>query len=270
MRIAIMTDETANPEKPSPHRSRPEEIAQTLGGEIMAGRRKPGERLVELDLARELGVSRTLLREALHILERQHLVERQARRGATVRPLSLKWITDLFNVLIALSLYAVREMAAASADSHIAMLERRSNELSDMVDNPDPVAFALSMTRTVQMIARGSGNAVLDETLLHLARHSMWSTMWKAPLDYRTRHIRLETARQMKRVVEAIRRHDGNAAVVNLSQLLEDDRSRAIASLAELRQQAEEMTALASLRQTARAMAARGQMPVKAASARHR
>ncbi|MCL2714126.1 MAG: GntR family transcriptional regulator [Alphaproteobacteria bacterium] len=265
-----MTDETSNPDKVPAQPSIPEQIAQALGGEIMAGRRKPGERLVELDLARELSVNRALLREALHILERQHLVDLQARRGAYVRPLSLKWITDLFNVLIALSLYAVREMATAPVESYIDTLERRADELSDMIDNPDPVAFALSMTKTVQLIARGSGNEVLDETLLNLANHSVWSTMWKAPLDYRTRHIRRETARQMKRVVEAIRRHDCNAAVVNLGQVLEDDRNRAIASLAELRQQTEEMAALASLRQAAREMAARESMPVKEVSAKHR
>jgi len=265
-----MTDEPGTPEKQSLHRRTPEEIAQTLGGEIMAGRRKPGERLVELDLVRELSVNRSLLREALRILERQHLVELQARRGATVRELSLKWVGDLFNVLIALSLYAVREMAATPVESFIDTLERRSNELSDMVDNPDPVAFARAMTQTVQIIARGSGNEVLDEVLLYLAHHSVWSTMWNAPLDYRTRHIRRETARQVKRVVEAIRRHDGNAAVINLAQVLEDDRNRAMASLVEMRQQTEEMAALASLRQAAREMSAREQAPVKTVSIKHR
>src|SRR5689334_19911141 len=85
-------------------RTLPDQVAEELGAEIVAGRRKAGERLVELDLARDFGVSRGPIREAIRILERRRLVEVRPRRGAYIKPLSLKSVADLFNVRTALSM----------------------------------------------------------------------------------------------------------------------------------------------------------------------
>ena len=63
-------------------RTLPDQVAEELGAEIVSGRRKAGERLVELDLARDFGVSRGPIREAIRILERRRLVELRPRRGA--------------------------------------------------------------------------------------------------------------------------------------------------------------------------------------------
>lgn len=88
-----------------------------LCARIVAGRRKTGERLVELGLAQTFGGSRGPLHDAIRILERRRLVEFLPRRGAYVRPLSMKSIADLLNFRIALSLLAVRTMATASIES---------------------------------------------------------------------------------------------------------------------------------------------------------
>ena len=63
-------------------RTIPDQVAEELGAEIVAGRRKAGDRLVELDLARDFGVSRGPIREAIRILERRRLVDLLPRRGA--------------------------------------------------------------------------------------------------------------------------------------------------------------------------------------------
>src|SRR6478752_3348260 len=115
-------------------RTIPDQVAEELGAEIVSGRRKAGERLVELDLARDFGVSRGPIREAIRILERRRLVEVRARRGAYVRPLSLKSVADLFNVRCTLSLLAVRTMAIQPIESYIDTLARRCAELAAMVD----------------------------------------------------------------------------------------------------------------------------------------
>ena len=112
-----MTDEDNERGRSFAPRTIPEQVAEELGAEIIAGRRKAGERLVELDLAQDFGVSRGPIREAIRILERRRLVELLPRRGAYVRPLSLKSIADLFNVRTALSTLAVRTMATSPIES---------------------------------------------------------------------------------------------------------------------------------------------------------
>jgi DNA-binding GntR family transcriptional regulator len=215
-------------------RTLPEQVAEELGAEIVGGRRKSGERLIELDLAQRFGVSRGPIREAIRILERRRLVDLQPRRGAYVRPLSLKSVADLFNVRMALSLLAVRTMATAPVESYIETLGRRCAELHGMVEAGDPVAFARVTTRAVRTVARGSGNDLLVEHLTDLANQTVWATIWKAPLDYQTRKIRRESADLMQATFDAIVRRDAEGATEAFRRLLEGDRDRALASLSRI------------------------------------
>jgi DNA-binding GntR family transcriptional regulator len=224
-------------------RTIPDQIAEELGAEIVAGRRKAGERLVELDLARDFGVSRGPIREAIRILERRRLVELLPRRGAYVRPLSLKSVADLFNVRIALSMLAARTMATSPVESYIDTLARRCMELDQMVETGDPVAFARVTTRAVKSVARGSGNDLLVELVTDLANQTVWATIWKTPLDYLTRDIRRSAADMMTSTLEAIKRRDPDAAVMSYGRLLEDDRDRALASLSRLRGETPDLSA---------------------------
>jgi DNA-binding GntR family transcriptional regulator len=239
-----MTDEDGERGRSFAPRTIPEQVAEELGAEIVAGRRKAGERLVELDLAQNFGVSRGPIREAIRILERRRLVELLPRRGAYVRRLSLKSIADLFNVRTALSTLAVRTMAASPVESYVDTLARRCTELEQMVEVDDPLGFARITTRAVKTIARGSGNELLVELLTDLANQTVWTTIWKAPLDYRTRDIRRLSADLMIGTLDAIRRRDPDAAVANLTRLLQEDRDRAIAALSDLRGEAADLKAL--------------------------
>ena len=230
-----MTEEDNERSRSFSPRTIPEQVAEELGADIIAGRRKAGERLVELDLARDFGVSRGPIREAIRILERRRLVDLLPRRGAYVRPLSLKSIADLFNVRTALSMLAVRTMATSPIESYVDTLARRCAEMENKVEVNDPLGFARITTRAVKTIARGSGNELLVELLTDLANQTVWTTIWKAPLDYRTREIRRHSADLMSGTLDAIRRRDPDAAVANLSRLLQEDRDRAIAALSDLR-----------------------------------
>jgi DNA-binding GntR family transcriptional regulator len=229
-----MTQDDDQFERKFAPRTLPEQVAEELGAEIVAGRRKPGERLTEIELAQCFGVSRGPIREAIRILERRRLVDFNPRRGAYVRPLSLKSVADLFDVRMALSLLAVRTMATAPVESYIDTFARRCAELDAMVDDGDPIAFARVTTRAVRTVAHGSGNELLADQLADLANQTVWTTIWKAPLDYQTREIRREAADLMRSTLDAIRRRDVAAAVTSHRKLLEADRDRALASLSRI------------------------------------
>jgi DNA-binding GntR family transcriptional regulator len=216
-------------------RTLPQQVAEELGAQIVDGRRKSGERLIELDLAQSFGVSRGPIREAIRILERRRLVEMRPRRGAYVRPLSIQSIADLFNVRTALSLLAVRTMATAPVESYVETLTRRVAELNAMIENSDPMSFARTVTRAVRTIAHGSGNKLLLELSIDLANQTVWTTIWKTPLDYLTLDIRRAAAGLMSETLHAIQAKDALTAEEKLRQLLDDDRDRALQSLSKLR-----------------------------------
>lgn len=94
---------------------------------IIGGRFDAGERLNEVDLARELGISRGPLREALQRLAAQGLVTLVSNRGAFVKSFGPKEILDLYELRIALE-----ETAAGLAAERITKAEGR--ELLEMVD----------------------------------------------------------------------------------------------------------------------------------------
>jgi DNA-binding GntR family transcriptional regulator len=83
---------------------------------ILEGRYAPGQRLIEADLTRELGISRGPLREALRRLSADNLLEIVPNRGAIVRRLSMREMLELFSIRIALETHAAREATLALAE----------------------------------------------------------------------------------------------------------------------------------------------------------
>ncbi len=89
----------------TPPENLPEQLAREISDRIIHNELKPGERIIEARLAEEMGVSRSPLREALRILEKQKLVELTPRKGARVTPISaayIEWYYDIFEALYSL------------------------------------------------------------------------------------------------------------------------------------------------------------------------
>ncbi|MFK8250862.1 GntR family transcriptional regulator [Ancylobacter terrae] len=97
------------------NRAIPEGLAALLEEEIVYGRLPPAARLTEEEVALRYGVSRSPVREALRLLERDGLVLREARRGIWVAPLSLKDCNEVYSCRIAMEGLAA-EAAALSPD----------------------------------------------------------------------------------------------------------------------------------------------------------
>ncbi|MEA4846672.1 MAG: GntR family transcriptional regulator [Clostridiaceae bacterium] len=79
-----------------------EVVFDSIRGAIISGALKPGERLMEVQLAEKMGVSRTPIREAIRKLELEGLVIMIPRKGAYVADLSIKNITDVLEIRAAL------------------------------------------------------------------------------------------------------------------------------------------------------------------------
>jgi DNA-binding GntR family transcriptional regulator len=91
--------------------SRSEEIFTALKARIIRWEYPPAYRLTEDNLCSEFGVSRIPVREALHMLVENNLVDRVPHRGCTVKQLNLDEINELYEVRLALELYVVEKLA---------------------------------------------------------------------------------------------------------------------------------------------------------------
>jgi DNA-binding GntR family transcriptional regulator len=114
--------------------------AQLVYGElrerILNLRLEPGARLHEAELAAELAVSRTPLREALRMLLAEDLVEQLPTGGMLVRRLDLEDMRELYAVRAALEGLAVREACRRLTEGDLEALERLVEQMRLLVDHP--------------------------------------------------------------------------------------------------------------------------------------
>ena len=89
------------------HKSLAEHIFQDLENKIIGGTLKPAQRIIEEELCRSYGVSRSPVREALRILESQGFVQREPRRGVSVTRTTLKEAEDIYTIRARLDSLAV-------------------------------------------------------------------------------------------------------------------------------------------------------------------
>ena len=104
-------------------------VFDALREAILSGTLKPGDRLMEVQLAEEMGVSRTPVREAIRKLELEGLVVMVPRKGAYVSGLSLKDAADLFEIRQSLEGLAASLAAERITDEEIKMLEDSFKQL---------------------------------------------------------------------------------------------------------------------------------------------
>jgi len=114
-----------------------EEAAGKIRQAIAAGRLQAGARLVETELARELGLSRSPVREALYLLEQEGLIVRYPRRGAFVRGLSRRETEEIYSLRTVLEGFAVQRALAnmtPEKEEHLRHLVRDMRRIAVMGD----------------------------------------------------------------------------------------------------------------------------------------
>lgn len=116
-------------------------VFETLRDAIITQVLKPGERLMEIQLADEMGVSRTPVREAIRKLELEGLVVMVPRKGAYVAGVSMKDIHEVYEVRAALEMLAVTLAAERITDEELDALERQVLRESEAEENSDENAL---------------------------------------------------------------------------------------------------------------------------------
>ncbi|HEX4805749.1 MAG TPA: GntR family transcriptional regulator [Conexibacter sp.] len=181
------------------------EVKEILLARIARGTYRPGDRLVETRIARELDVSQGTVREALRELEAMRLVESQPHRGARVRAVSPEELAEAHQVRAALEEYAARRAAERHVD--VTGLQAEVERMSAAAAAGDATAYARHSVSFHRRIVEASGNRLLRE---------MWNALrveTRTTLDALRAGFDLDAAaRSHQPIVDALAAADADAA----------------------------------------------------------
>lgn len=193
-----------------------EQIPQTLReiavgrlrGAIIAGRFRGGERLVERTLCDQLGVSRSVVREAIRYLEAEGLVEIAPRSGPVVATLDWPQAQQIYKIRLLLEADAAADCARRADAATKASLREAQIALAAAAADPQAQPLSDATTHFYEVIFRAAGHDVAWEIVQRL--NGRISRLRALTLQTSDRHVSGPV--RMARICDAILDNDPEAA----------------------------------------------------------
>ncbi|MGW2561883.1 GntR family transcriptional regulator [Streptomyces sp. NPDC001514] len=151
-----------------------DQVCEGLRDRIITGRLKPGDRLVERDVAEEFGVSRVPVREAIRILLGEGFLEALSPRRIVVKQLSRQDVENLFDMREALEVLAVRRAAERRTDKQLRELEELLETARQATATGRAELISRANAAFHHHIVELSGNELLASTLESLEGRLRW------------------------------------------------------------------------------------------------
>jgi DNA-binding GntR family transcriptional regulator len=190
------------------HKPLREIVYDQLKQQILTGEINPGTRMMEVDLARDMGVSRTPIREAIRKLEKEGLVIIEPRRGAYVSDISVKDMVDTLVVREDLEGLAGLLAAETISREEVEELDQITTRYSDAIAAGDTANIIHFDEMFHRRIVELTGNQTLIQLFGSVQEQALrfrylyyddFSRYENMPVEHRN-------------IVEAIRSGDGEAA----------------------------------------------------------
>ncbi|CUH95467.1 hypothetical protein P22_1538 [Propionispora sp. 2/2-37] len=213
-----------------------EVVCETLRNAIVNGILKPGERLMEIQLAEELGVSRTPVREAIRKLELEGFVVMIPRRGTYVADLSIKDINEVYEVRTSLDVLAAGLAAERITEDELEQMERLLVQIGEYIDNNDMDKIVEADSLFHDILYRASRNdrlvGIINNLREQLTRFRSMSMSYPGRLK--------NTLEEHSRLVEAIAQRDPELAQQRAVEHMENAEQTLLTDLNERRNQTKE------------------------------
>ncbi len=144
-----------------------EQVFERLEHEILTGVYSRGELLTETKLVADLAVSRTPIREALHRLEQEHIIE-ITTKGILILGVTEQDLSDIFEIRLRIEGLASRNVARRITEEELSELKETLELQEFYVGKQDPDHIKTMDSKFHQLIYRFSGSTVLYDTLMPL------------------------------------------------------------------------------------------------------
>ena len=206
-------------------------VFNTLRQAILKGELEPGERLMEIQLAERLGVSRTPIREAIRKLELEGLVLMIPRKGAEVAKISARSLRDVLEVRRALEELAIELACQRMSEEEVGNLQKVQEDFKKAIAEGDAMKIAETDEHFHDVIYEGTQNAKLIQMLNNL-REQMYRYRLEYIKDEDKRKILvlehekiLKTVRERKvaEAKEAVREHIDNQEITVARNITEKE-----------------------------------------------
>lgn len=190
-------------------------VFNTLRRAILRGELLPGQRLMEIQLADKMGVSRTPVREAIRKLELEGLVVMVPRKGAEVAHISGQNLRDVLEVRRALEELAGELACARMTEEQYKKLEQANKTFISVLENDDITIIAEADEAFHSVIYQATGNERLVQMVSNL-KEQMYRYRIEHIKDRAQRNILVEghceimkalDARDVEAVKKATREH---------------------------------------------------------------
>ena len=145
-----------------------DEVYQSLREWIVKGDLEPGEKLRDKELAAQLGVSRTPVREALRKLEDEGLVKTAANRWTQVAPITLRDTECIYPIIQKLEELALTLAFSKLSKRHIQQMQIANRDLNEALHSNDPQAAMLADAVFHQILIDAADNPELSAILEQL------------------------------------------------------------------------------------------------------
>ncbi|HWK34030.1 MAG TPA: GntR family transcriptional regulator [Hyphomicrobium sp.] len=201
------------------------EVYETIFAQLMSLRIAPGSRITVDNLARELGVSQTPVREALGRLEGEGLVLKTHLMGYRAAPqLNAKQFLDLYEMRLLIEPYAARQAVASLDDDSLARLTEAAGVMASRGQKGDErirySQFAREDAVFHDMIMEMGGNELMRSTLAHQHVHyHIFRLMFHS-------RVTEEALSEHEAIISAFEARDADAAEAAMRVHIERSRDR--------------------------------------------
>ncbi len=171
-----------------------EAVYQRMRDLLLTGVFAPGQWIRERDLTETLGVSRTPVREALRLLERDRLVIAESRKGFRIPIPSVKEITDFYELRTELEGFAAARAARQVSHAELADLRQLISDAQTALSQENRAELIALNNRFHDVVAKASGNQALADMLgklrtnVNLFRVLSWSSRRERPATTLSQH----------------------------------------------------------------------------------
>jgi DNA-binding GntR family transcriptional regulator len=173
-----------------------DQIFSMISNRIVRSELKPGETIHETQISKDLGVSRSPVRDALHMLEQIRLVDRTPKGSYQVTELSVEFINNFYEAVNLVYRHAFAKTAEKATPEELSRLSDAMKKTEESLDKKDYNLYLAGVSEIANIVLSVTQNPIVERIAWELmpnAERIQW-----ASINYQ--------ADQMKNVVSHIRR----------------------------------------------------------------